>query len=81
MGMPVVRVGIVRVRMRYLLVPMDMSVPFHRGPRSVVVVLVMRVVLVLVGVLHRLVPVQVRMALDEVQPDARRHQATRRGQR
>ena len=43
--------------------------------------LVVRVVLVLVAVLHRLVAVLVHMPLGEMQPDARGHQNSGRGQR
>ena len=63
------------------LVPMQVAVTRPRWGRCIMLVLMMRVVLVLVGVLHRLVAVQVRVALGQMQPDAGGHQGSRRGQR
>lgn len=72
--MPVVQVGIVRMRVHHRFVPVHMRVRLAIAPRKVVRVPVVRVVDVRVGVLDRLVLVQVLVALDEMQPDPERHQ-------
>lgn len=75
--MPVMQVGVVRVRMHHRLVPMRMHMRFAPVPGEVVLVAVVLVVRVRMRVLDRLMHVLVLVALAHVQPHARRHQGRR----
>ena len=74
MPVPVVQVGVMRMRVHQWLVPVAMRVRLAAVPCEVVRVMVVRVVQVIVFVLQRLVGMFMRVALREVQPYPESHQ-------
>lgn len=70
MRVPVVQVGVVRMRMDQARVAVRMHVRFAPVPGEIVLMPVMRVVHMLVRVLHFLVRVRMFMMFGQVQPDA-----------
>jgi hypothetical protein len=74
MRMPVVGIRIMRMLVRHGFVLVAMSVPLPRRYWAVMSVLVVHIVFVLVGVLHRLVKMRVCVPFREVQPDAESHE-------
>ncbi len=77
MRVPMVQVGVVRMRMNQSRVAVRVRVRFAAVPIEVVRMLMMRVVHVLVLVPHFLVRMLVLMTFGEVQPYAERHQRRR----
>ena len=78
MGVPVVDVRIMRMRVDQLLVAMPVGMWFAGWVVRTVSVLVMLIVVVKMFVFHWFVPVQVFVALGQMQPDPRAHQRGRR---
>src|SRR5579884_1320287 len=74
MPVPVMEVGIMRVRMDQRLVPMPMAVRFSGRVCGAVRVLVMFVMIMEMFVLHRFMPVRMLMALRQMQPNTHCHQ-------
>ena len=77
MHVPVVQVGVVRMRVRQRLVPVRMHVRLVAVPGEGMLVPVVFVVHVSVIVRHRFVRVFVHVALGEVQPHTEGHQSAR----
>ena len=77
MGVPVVDVRIMRMRVDQLLVAMPVGMWFAGWVVRTVSVLVMLIVGVKMFVFHWFVPVQVFVALGQMQPDPRAHQRGR----
>ena len=71
---PVMQVGVMRMRVHQRIVPVAMGMRLAAVPVEVVRVTVMRVVQVLVLVLQHLVGMFMRVALREVQPYPEPHQ-------
>jgi hypothetical protein len=78
MRVPMMHVGIVRMRMDQRLMRVRMAVRPFSVPGEVVCVPVVLVVNMRVRVLLMLVRVQMFMPLRDVEPDTRQHQAARR---
>ena len=74
MLVPVVQVGVVRMRVHQRCVPVVVRVRLTPVPAEIVSVPVMRVVGVRMLVIHRFVRMLVRMVLGHVQPYAGGHQ-------
>jgi len=77
MAVPVVDVRIMRMRVDQLLVTMPVGMWFAGRIVRAVSVLVMLIVVVKMFVFHWFVPVQVFMALGQMQPDPSAHQRGR----
>ena len=73
-GVPMVKVGVVRVRVRQPGVSMPMAVRLSRRVARSMRVLMVFVVHMTMLVLHRVVHVEVSVTLRQMQPDTRRHQ-------
>ena len=73
MTVPMVQIGIVRMRMDQRFVRMLMGVRLRSIPGRIMLVLVMFIVPVLVGMNEALMPVNMTMPLADVEPDTDRH--------
>ena len=74
---PVVQVGVMRMRMHERCVVVRMGVRFAAIPFEIVRMLMVRVVDMQVRVVHRLVRVGVFVVLGDVQPHTERHERPR----
>jgi len=74
--MPVVQIGIVRMRMNQWRMPMRMCVRLLAVPRKVVFMLVVLVMNVPVIMGHRLMHMYMLVPLGEMEPDAHGHERT-----